>query len=57
MRVDELKSKVQGDGYVVDARLVAEALLQRPAPRRALAVSRRGARGPTAPKGPKFRRP
>ena len=57
MRVDELKSKIQGDGYVVDERLVAEALLQRPAPRRALAVSRRGARGPAAPKAPKFRRP
>jgi hypothetical protein len=57
MRVDELRRRVQGDGYEVDVRLVAEALLQRPAPRRALMpLTRRGARGPAGPKAPPMRR-
>jgi hypothetical protein len=42
MRLNELKTRVQGDAYVIDPYLVAEALLRRPAPRRVLvpAVSR-----------------
>jgi hypothetical protein len=46
MYVKELKERVEHDVYVVDAHLVAEALMQRVAARRADAptVSRRGAR-------------
>jgi hypothetical protein len=42
MRLNELKTRVQGDAYVINPYLVAEALLRRPAPRRVLvpAVSR-----------------
>jgi hypothetical protein len=44
MRVNELKARVQGDAYVIDPHLVAEALLRRPNPRRVLVpdISRRG---------------
>jgi hypothetical protein len=46
MHLKELKERVEHDAYVVDAHLVAEALLRRAAERRAgvPAVSRRGAR-------------
>jgi hypothetical protein len=46
MYVKELKERVEHDSYVVDAQLVAEALMQRVAARRADAptVTRRGAR-------------
>jgi hypothetical protein len=55
MRVDELKARVKDDAYVVDPRLVAEALLRHDAPLRALAlpISRRGARGRSAPPPPR----
>jgi hypothetical protein len=50
MDVKELKERVAHDEYVVDAQLVAEALLRRAAERRAgvPSVSRRGARGRAA---------
>jgi len=46
MYLKELKARVEHDEYVVDARLVAEALLRRAAAPRADApkVTRRGAR-------------
>jgi hypothetical protein len=46
MYVKELKERVEHDTYVIDAHLVAEALLRRAAAQRAdaTAVSRRGAR-------------
>ena len=46
MYVKELKERVEHDAYVVDAHLVAEAMMRRVAARRADAptVSRRGAR-------------
>lgn len=46
MYVKQLKERVEHDTYVVDAHLVAEAMLRRVAARRAdaPAVSRRGAR-------------
>jgi hypothetical protein len=46
MYLKELKARVEHDEYVVDARLVAEALLRRAAAHRAdvPAVTRRGAR-------------
>jgi hypothetical protein len=54
MYVKELKERVEHDTYVVDAHLVAEALLRRAAAQRADApsVSRRGARdrAATAPR-------
>jgi hypothetical protein len=51
MHVKELKAQVREDAYVVEPRLVAEALLRRAAVLRAEApsVTRRGARGPAAP--------
>jgi hypothetical protein len=51
MHVKELKAQVEDDAYVVEPRLVAEALLRRAAVLRAQAspVSRRGARGPAGP--------
>jgi hypothetical protein len=46
MYLKELKERVEHDAYVVDAHLVAEALLRRAAARRvgAPTVTRRGAR-------------
>jgi ribosomal protein S3 len=46
MYVKELKDRVEHDAYVVDAQLVAEAMLRRVAARKAGAptVTRRGAR-------------
>jgi hypothetical protein len=46
MYLKELKARVEHDMYVVDARLVAEALLRRAAERRAgvPTITRRGAR-------------
>jgi len=49
MRMDELKGRVAGDGYVVDAGAVAEAMLRRSAVRRLLnAPPPGGARNPGA---------